>query len=222
VSASSRETPRLDSAARAERPGLRADAERNRQAVIDAAAAVFAEQGTDAALDVVARRAGVGIATLYRRFPTRDLLVEAVLDDKMRRYADDSEEAAERALTKPWDAFAGYVESVLALQAQDPAFADMLLAPFHGSPVFAEEHARAFRASVRLVERARLAGAIRPDFQHVDLYLAVLAGDGVSRATRDHGAQSSRRLAAYLLDAFRADAGHRRLPAVPYGLRPSR
>ncbi len=212
----------MDSAAGTERGGLRADAERNRQAVIDAAAAVFAEQGTEAALDVVARRAGVGIATLYRRFPTRDLLVEAVLDDKMRRYADETEQAAELALTEPWVAFAGYVESVLALQAGDPAFADMLLAPFHGSPVFAEEHKRAFRASVRLVERARLAGAIRPDFDHVDLYLAVLAGDGVARATRDRGAQSSRRLTAYLLDAFRANAEHRPLPAVPDGLRPGR
>jgi AcrR family transcriptional regulator len=79
---------------------LRADAERNRAALLDAAREVFAEQGLEAPLEEIALRAGVGIGTLYRRFPTRTQLVAAALVDKVAQYA----EAAEQALTilDPW------------------------------------------------------------------------------------------------------------------------
>src|SRR5450759_330296 len=147
---------------------LRAASARNRSSIVCAAAAAFAEHGTDVGLEEIARRAGVGIATLYRRFPTRDALIETVLDETMRHYADRTEAAAKQALTQPWEAFSDYLMFVLAHQATDPAFADALLAPLLGSEIFATQHRRALDASFVLVDRVRAAGVVRPDFHHAD------------------------------------------------------
>jgi AcrR family transcriptional regulator len=198
-----------------QRPALRADAERNREAIVGAAAALFGEQGTDAPLDEIARRAGVGIATLYRRFPTRDALVEAVLGERMRHYADRAEDAVELALTQPWEAFSGYLLSVLEEQARDVAFADALRAPLVGSRVFAEDHRRAYNALFTLIDRAVAGGAVRPELDHADVYLAILANEGVTRATRDVAPDAWRRLARTLLDGLRAGADREPLPPVP-------
>jgi AcrR family transcriptional regulator len=193
---------------------LRADAARNRNAIVCAAAAAFAEHGTDVGLEEIAGRAGVGIATLYRRFPTRDALIETVIDETMRHYADRTEAAAEQALTNPWEAFSSYLFFVTEHQATDRAFADALVAPLFGSPVFACQHQRAFDASFVLVDRVRAAGVVRPDFHHADIHLLILANAGVARATRRTAPEAWRRLTAYLLDAFRHDNGEI-LPVVP-------
>src|SRR3954468_9021673 len=96
---------------------LRADAARNREAIVQAAREVFAEQGLDAPLDDIARRAGTGNATLYRRFPTRCDLVAAVFADRMVEHL----EAVEAALADQdaWRGFASYVQTVGAMQARD-------------------------------------------------------------------------------------------------------
>src|SRR5215472_12328655 len=86
---------------------LRADAARNRAAIVAAAREVFAEQGLEAPLEEIAMRAGVGIATLYRRFPGREQLIAAALVDKVTEYAEAAAEAL--AVTDPWEGFAGYV-----------------------------------------------------------------------------------------------------------------
>src|SRR5215471_5679817 len=96
---------------------LRADAVRNRAALIEAAREVFAEHGLDASLEEIACRAGVGIATLYRRFPGREQLIAAALVDKVAEYAHAAEEAL--AVTDPWEGFAGYVYRICELQAAD-------------------------------------------------------------------------------------------------------
>src|SRR5262247_4053376 len=103
---------------------LRVDAERNRAALLAAAREVFAEQGLEAPLEEVALRAGVGIATLYRRFPNRRQLVAAALVDTFAQYA----EAAERALavSDPWAGFAGFIERICELQAADRGLSDLL------------------------------------------------------------------------------------------------
>jgi AcrR family transcriptional regulator len=202
---------------------LRKDARRNRAAILDAAAHVFAEQGTDVPLEEIARAAGVGIATLYRRFPTRDALVEATLEDTMRRYADRTDAALERAQTDPWGALADYVQFICAQQAADPAFSDALQAPLRGSALFAEDHARAFRSSVRLIHKVKAAGVVRPDLDHSDLYLLTLSNGAVARVTGRSAPDAWRRVAGYFLDGFRADDAPRpTLPPPDRGLRPSR
>jgi AcrR family transcriptional regulator len=183
---------------------LRVDAQRRREALLCAAASVFLAQGIDAPLESVARAAGVGIATLYRRFPTRGALIEAVFEAKMARYADLAEVAAEKAIDEPWAAFRDHLSGLVDIQVTDPAFGAALLRPMQGSPLFAREHDRAFAATVRLVDRARDAGAVRADIDHTDLYLMLAA---VSAAVAEPGplvaARAGHRLAALLLDSFR-------------------
>src|SRR3954468_19127850 len=97
---------------------LRADAARNRQAIVDAARTVFAEHGLDAPLDEIARRAGTGNAPLYRRFPTRCDLVAAVFADRMVEHRDAVEAAL--AVDDPWDGFAAYVRAAGAGATPSP------------------------------------------------------------------------------------------------------
>ena len=103
---------------------LRADAARNRAAIVAVARDVFAEQGLEAPLEAIAARAGVGIATLYRRFPTREKLVAAALAEKVAQYAEAAEQAL--AAADPWAGFAGFVQRICELQAGDRGLCDLL------------------------------------------------------------------------------------------------
>jgi AcrR family transcriptional regulator len=193
---------------------LRADAERNRQAIICAAGSVFAERGTAVTLERIAEVAGVGVGTIYRRFASIDDLVSVVLEEKMRRYADRTEEAAKQAVEAPWEAFRDWVLFILEQQATDLAFSDVLLGSGSGSELFRAEMRRAFRASVQLVERARKAGAIRSDFDHSDLYLLQQANAGLVRGTHSFAPEVWRRFGAYMLQAFRDEAGELTPPSA--------
>ena len=182
---------------------LRADAERNRQAIICAAGSVFAERGTAVTLEHIAEVAGVGVGTIYRRFPSIEDLVSVVLEEKMRRYADRTEDAAKQAIEEPWEAFREWVLFILEQQATDLSFSDVLLSSGAGSELFRAETRRAFRASVALVERARKAGVIRKDFDHSDLYLLQQANAGLVKGTHRSAPQAWRRFGDYMLQAFR-------------------
>src|SRR6059036_1995244 len=121
-------------------PGLRSDAQRNRERVVEAARDVFAEQGLEASTNEIARRAGVGVATLFRRFPTRGDLIAAAFAGKMHAYA----EAIDQALADPdpWNGFCGYIERVCQMQADDRGFADVLTMTFPTAKAFEEERNR--------------------------------------------------------------------------------
>ncbi|KAA9381502.1 TetR/AcrR family transcriptional regulator [Microbispora cellulosiformans] len=191
-------------------PGLRADARRNRGRILVAARAVFAEHGIDAPMATVARRAGVGVATLYRRFPTRDDLVRAAFAQQM--------ETCARALTEaladpdPWRGFQRLVETVCELQREEQGFPAAFMAAFPDSMA---EHMQARERTERdlmtLVRRAQAAGALRADFHPSDLVVAVLSHCGLVTAL-PHDSAASRRLVAYLLQSFRAEAAHEVLP----------
>jgi AcrR family transcriptional regulator len=189
---------------------LRVDAARNRDAILDAARAAFAELGADVPLEEIARRAGVGIATLYRRFPTRHDLVAAAFEPKMRAYVQATEVAA--AELDPWTAFSGYVRSVCAMQAADAGFADVLSLTFPASAVVDRQLRDATAGVADVVERAKAAGQLRPDFAMEDLVLVLMANAGVVNVTKRHAPAAWERLVTYLLDAFRAP-GASELPA---------
>jgi len=182
---------------------LRADAERNRQAIICAAGSVLAEKGCDTTLEQIAEAAGVGVGTVYRRFPSLEDLMSVVLEEKMRRYAERTEQAAEQALTAPGEAFDGFVMFMLEQQATDAAFSDVLLSPWEGTELFAAEKTRAFRASLVLVARAKDAGAVRADFHHTDLHLLQHAARGLLRGTQRSAPLAWKRFGEYMLQAFR-------------------
>ncbi|MGD9700887.1 MAG: TetR/AcrR family transcriptional regulator [Acidimicrobiia bacterium] len=181
---------------------LRVDAARNRAAILHAAREAFAEHGTDVALDEIARRAGVGIATLYRRFPTREDLVAAAFEPKMCAYVAATQAAV--AEPDPWEGFSGFVRTVCAMQAEDAGFADVVALTF---PATAELDRLLRSATAGLgdvIERAKAAEQLRADFVMEDLVLLLMANAGVVNATKRHAPRAWERLAAYMLDAFRA------------------
>jgi AcrR family transcriptional regulator len=192
--------------------GLRADAERNRERVLSAARQVFAEQGLDASTNEIARRAGVGVATLFRRFPTRDDLVGAAFADKMSAYAAAVDDAL--AESDPWQGFCGFIERVCQMQADDRGFADVLTMTFPTAKALEEERDRTARALAALLDRAKATGRLRGDFAHQDVPLILMANAGVVTATRDAAPEAWRRLVGYLLQSFAAEAA-RPLPDPP-------
>src|SRR5688572_23642779 len=108
-----------------ERP-KRADAVRNRAKIVEAAKAAFAETGLDTQMEDVARRAGVGVGTLYRHFPTKDELVRALIVDKMERMAEVAGAALEDEAKGPWEAFAWVLRKGAEQQLQDRALTQVV------------------------------------------------------------------------------------------------
>ena len=152
-----------DLAALGVRPPQRADARRNFDALIAAAREVFAEQGTDASLEDISRRAGVGIATLYRNFPTRQDLFERVYIGEVEELCAAAEEFAD---AEPWTALTGWLERFVRYVATKRALMEALST---GSPVFGACRAEMYAAGTPLFERARAAGEVRADLEFDDL-----------------------------------------------------
>jgi AcrR family transcriptional regulator len=191
---------------------LRADAARNRAAIVEAAREVFAEQGLDAPMDDIARRAGTGNATLYRRFPNRGDLVAAVFAERMVEHLQAVE--AGLAETDPWQGFASYVTTVGAMQARDRGIADLVTMPIPSAPEIEDLRTRAFEGLVRLVERAHDAGVLRADFTTQDVVLLMWANAGLLERSHGVSETASARLIHLMLDGFRA-AGATDGPAAP-------
>lgn len=192
--------------------GLRVDAERNRERILAAAREVFAEQGLDAATNEVARRAGVGIATLFRRFPSRGDLVDAVFREKMTAYAAAVEAAL--ADTDSWRGFTGFIDAICRMQADDRGFAEVLTLTFPSAKGLEADRRKAGAQLGALIARAKATGHLRADFAHQDVPLILMANAGVVTATRDTAPDAWRRLVGYLLQSFAADAAQP-LPAPP-------
>jgi AcrR family transcriptional regulator len=191
---------------------LRADAARNRRRLLDAAARVFAEQGMDASVDDIARDAGVGVGTLYRRFPTKDDLIAAVLDDRFETVAATIEAAAD--VDDPWAA----LEAAMAALAEAAVFHRALLHNLSYSgchaPLVQAAKERVLARFETILARAHAAGAVRDDVVARDL----LALSGMlSRLPAWQLAQEPEVWTRYLglmLDGLRPEGAHR-LPHPP-------
>jgi AcrR family transcriptional regulator len=184
---------------------LRADAARNREAVVCAAREVFAEAGLDAPLEEIARRAGVGIGTVYRRFPCREQLVSAALIDKITAYAD----AAEQALAEPdpWAGFTGFVRRICAMQADDRGLADLLLITLAPGQQLEAIRARANRSVIALIDRAKAAGRLRADMVGEDLLLMLIGNNAIAAAAGGDAPRALPRFVALMLEAFQPHPG---------------
>jgi AcrR family transcriptional regulator len=193
-------------------PRLRADAARNRAVIVAAARDVFAEHGLEAPLEAIAARAGVGIATLYRRFPTREKLVAAALVDRVAEYTAAARQAL--AVPDPWTGFAGFVERICELQAGDRGLSDLL-----SMTLSADEQVEQLRAAANellgtVIDRAKAAGALREDFVAEDFGVLLIATSAVMHVTRADAPEAWRRFVALGLDSFRP-GGSQALPAPP-------
>jgi AcrR family transcriptional regulator len=145
---------------------MRADARRNYDKLVAAARAVFTEDGTSAPLEDVAERAGVGIGTLYRHFPTRQALLEAVYVDEveaMARAADDL------SALPPWDALSQWLHQYVGFAATKRALNEALLEAAPDSTVLLSCRTAIAHAGTALIERAQGAGVVRADANFMDV-----------------------------------------------------
>jgi AcrR family transcriptional regulator len=189
----------------------RRDAERNRQKLIEAGRSLFAEQGPDAPFEEVARRAGVGIGTLYRHFPARSALVEAIYAEHIDEVVAAAEEAA--ASEDAWAGLVGFLERALELQARNLPLRGVFLR-HGGDAVVAERRKRIQPALARLIATAREQGSVRDDFTLGDLSLALWSFAPIFEATAGVAPDVWRRHLQILLDGLRP------VGATPQQVRP--
>ncbi len=142
---------------------------------------MFASHGLDVPIEDVARRAGVGVATLYRRFPTRASLIAGAFEPKLSIYAD----AVEQALLDPdpWSGFCGYIERICLMQAEDQGFAHVSTMTFPVAKEFETIRRRAYKGFTELVRRAKASGDLRSDFVVEDFPMLLMANAGVLAVT---------------------------------------
>jgi AcrR family transcriptional regulator len=151
----------------AERP-LRADARRNREAIIDAARAIVAEQGVEAQIQDVARKAGLGVGTVYRHFATKDALMGALVSMAARDNAAMARQAMEAE--DPWEGFAGLVRTCCETMAADAAKRRSWQVASDAAMAYAADaKAEMIANTTAVIERAHDAGVLREDFVPLDM-----------------------------------------------------
>ncbi len=190
--------------------GLRKDAERNRQRVIDAARELFAIRGLEATLNDIAHHAGVGVGTVYRRFATKEELLDAVFEDGIDQVVGIAEAAAQQE--NSWDAIVWFVEHVCELTATDRGLRQMVYSSAYGGHGVECARLRLSPPISKLVERARDDGYLRRDAESSDMpILSMLAGT-VSEWAGHVEPELWRRYVALLLEGLRNRDGQQPLP----------
>ncbi|MFE9608011.1 TetR/AcrR family transcriptional regulator [Streptomyces sp. NPDC006012] len=203
---------RNQSSSTAETPvrGQRADARHNRAQLLQAAREAYALNGTDVPSSTIARRAGVGAATLYRHFPTRGSLIAAAFSEQLTECVAALDEALRD--DDPWRGLCSALAKVCRMQAEDRGFSAAFLGESPGDPGLHRERARAEAGLAQLVQRAKNTGRLRKDFDPSDVTLLLLANSGVVRQSPEASLAASRRLLAYFLQSCRATDG---VPSLP-------
>jgi AcrR family transcriptional regulator len=192
---------------------LRADARRNREAVIAAATELFAEQGVDAQMPDIAKAARVGVGTVYRHFPTKDDLIEALVEARFERIAERGREALKEANDDPWKAFCDYMRFSVELQANDRALSQAMASRADVMQAHAE-NSGVFEISGKLVALAQKSGDLREDAEVWDVPMIICGLGHVTQAARAGEmapGMSWERFLAIVLDGLRAP-GSGKLP----------
>jgi AcrR family transcriptional regulator len=187
---------------------LRADARRNRVAVIKAAKKLFADQGLDAQMPDVAKAAKVGVGTVYRHFPTKDDLIAALAAERFERLAEKAREGIDGE--DPWDGLCEFIRFSARLQADDRGLCEVM-----GSrPEVMDASARAVgldKLCDELVKRAQRSGDLRKDLQWQDIPLIACGLGQVTQAHMGPGTGRWPRLVEIIVDGLRAP-GSAKLP----------
>jgi AcrR family transcriptional regulator len=185
---------------------MRSDARRNREKVLQAARKVMARKGLDAQMEEIARRAGVGVGTVYRHFPTKDELVEALAGARFERLAELAHEALEK--DEPWPAFEQFMRSAARIQAEDLALSEVLTQ----RPEMMQRGAEAvgmLDLTAKIMERAQATGELRADAHATDVPMVMCALAGTCRSPK----MDPDRYIAIVIDGLRAP-GSSPLPPV--------
>ncbi|MGO8873607.1 MAG: TetR/AcrR family transcriptional regulator [Acidimicrobiales bacterium] len=195
-----------------ERP-LRADAARNRERILEAAAEVFAQRGLDATLDDVAHQACVGVGTVYRRFPNKEALVEALFEQAIDGIVGLALDAA--TFADSWEGLLWFIESATQLQAEDLGLRDVLLHGSYGHDRVARARGRIEPAVAKLVERAQLDGHLRPDVVPADFPMIEMMVGAVAEYTDGLAPELWRRYLTIVLDGLSTRGRLSVLPEAP-------
>lgn len=180
---------------------LRADAQRNYERLVSAARAVLTERGSEASMEEIAKRAGVGVGTLYRHFPRRIDLVEAVYREDVESLATLAASVAADAT--PWDALVQWLDGFVRYAQAKPVFLTELHEAFEKSPELALESREKIRIAAGLVlQRAQQAGVARDDIDAADLMQLV----GGMCMARNASLERNERLLTLVLDGIRTTA----------------
>ena len=191
---------------------LRSDARRNRVLLVASARELFASSGVDVPVEEIVRHAGLGMGTLYRHFPTKEELVDAVLEEALSEIVELAEEAA--AAEEAWAGLVGFFERALALHAVNRGLKDVLATRGRG-----RERADAMRARIRpllrrTISRAQEQGSLRRDFAAEDVPFVIWTVGRVIETSGQVAPEYWRRYLGFVLDGLRAGAATP-LPAPP-------
>jgi AcrR family transcriptional regulator len=195
-------------------PALRADAARNRELIIAAAAAVFAERGLEAATAEIAQRAGVGEATLFRRFPTKDDLIDAVIATRMEEVSALADDAAGHP--DPAASLERFMEELVKQFSRDRGFFEAAGERCMNDPKFQPQRERALEAAGRLLKRAQEAGAVRGDLSPSDIsFLAGSAAYAMEVSKPGLRDDLWMRYLRVILDGMKPEGASRLRPGAP-------
>ncbi|WP_053737873.1 TetR/AcrR family transcriptional regulator [Nocardia sp. NRRL S-836] len=191
----------------------RSDARDNRERILEAARAVFATAGLDVPMREIARRAEVGPATVYRHFPTKEVLVTEAFTDQMRA----CKSVVDEGLADPdaWHGFCVAIEKLCDLYARDHGLTAAFMSTFPHAMDFAALRTSALTAAAELTRRAKVSGRLRPDVVLDDLILMIMANSGIHATTPAARVAASRRFAALMIQAFEASPTSSPLPPMP-------
>jgi AcrR family transcriptional regulator len=181
---------------------LRRDAERNRQLILAAARTLFAERGLEVSMDEVAREAGLGVGTVYRRFPTRGALVDALFADRLTAIVEVVEEALR--FPRAFDGLRHFLESMVQMQTLDKGLRDVMLCR---RPVAPDQDliATQFKPPlVALLARAGQEGDLRPGLTATDVAVLEIAVQSTAEFTAAASPDAWRRYLTIVLDGMRA------------------
>jgi AcrR family transcriptional regulator len=180
---------------------LRADAQDNRDRILAAARTLFSERGLDVGMREIARRAEVGPATLYRRFPTRQELIDEAFAAEMRTCRRIVEESC--ADPDPWHGLTSAVERLTALNVRNKGFVDAFMSADPAGEAFSHHRRDLLGMLARLAKKARTQGKLRPDFVIDDLVLILLAGRGLASTLSANQEAAAHRFSTLAIDALR-------------------
>jgi AcrR family transcriptional regulator len=189
---------------------LRSDARDNRDRILEVARGTFATEGLGVTMREIARRADVGVATLYRRFPTKESLVVAAFAEQMATCTAVVDEGL--ADPDPWRGLCTVIERVCVMQALDRGFTAALMSAFPHAVDFAQARDRALRSLAELLRRAKGTGQLRRDVVVDDVVMVFMANGGIRATSSAAAVAAARRFAALALRSFRAHPDGAPLP----------